>query len=140
MNSYGSYIKNYFFELPDGNSDGSGFGPPDYPSSPDGNQSLEKLKNKELGVTGGVGQVSSLTAVDGSAVYTSWADLTATILAIVNAEKISGTQSWIHTTYASNTGTTTAASTTIGADLSPNLGDHSITVLLLLLRKMRQVA
>lgn len=60
----------YFLRVPDGHPSGSGF-------AKTGNQSLERLAN---------GQIATLNAVDGSAAYHGWADLVATIRAIVNFE------------------------------------------------------
>ena len=60
----------YFLRLPDGHPSGSGF-------AETGNQSLERLAN---------GHIVTLTAIDGSAVYRGWADLVATVRAIVNYE------------------------------------------------------
>ncbi|HTD80638.1 MAG TPA: hypothetical protein VK723_00665 [Thermoplasmata archaeon] len=59
----------FYMRLPDGNSDGNGF-----PST--GFQSLEKLRD---------GLISSLSAVDGSTTYFSWADLYETVAAAINA-------------------------------------------------------
>jgi hypothetical protein len=61
----------YFLRIPDGHPSGSGF-------AETGNQSLERLAN---------GQIKTLTAVDGSAVYRGWADLVSTVRAIVNYER-----------------------------------------------------
>lgn len=74
---------NYFLRLPDGNLNGNGF-----PNN--NNESLKKLNQ---------GSISSIHAIDGSATYTGWSDLTNTIKAIINTEKITGTQSWIHTAH-----------------------------------------
>jgi hypothetical protein len=59
----------YALRLPDGNLDGNGF-----PAT--GNRSLTKLRS---------GAIGSLPAVDGSTTYTGWADLVATLRAIVTA-------------------------------------------------------
>ena len=90
---------NYFLRLPDGNGNGNGF-------SSTGNVSLEKLK------TGAIGSISALGSV--TATYTSWSDLTNTIQAIITAEKITGTQSWIY-----------AAHTINGSNTTFNPNDHS---------------
>jgi Fibronectin type III domain len=77
----------YFLRLPDGGSDGNGF-------VATGNKSLKKLK---------AGSITSLTSVDGANTYTGWADLTATLTAIINAEKGTVATTWL------NTGSTDAA-------------------------------
>lgn len=59
----------YYLRLPDGNGEGQGY-PPDYGS-------LARLQS---------GTVSSLRAVDGSATYTSWGDLVATLQALLALE------------------------------------------------------
>lgn len=94
---------NYFFRLPDGNALGQGF-------SSTGNVSLEKLKLGPGG--GGISSISALGST--AATYTSWSDLTNTIQAIINLEKITGTQSWIY-----------AAHTIDGTNSAYNPGDHS---------------
>ncbi len=71
---------NYFLRLPDGGLNGNGF-----PST--GNQSLQRFKN---------GQFSPMTAVDNTASYANWANLVATIKAIIIAEKITGRQGLIY--------------------------------------------
>jgi len=53
----------YFFRLPDGRRNGGGFAGHSY-------QSLRKLRSKHT---------ASISAVDGSATYVSWADLTSTV-------------------------------------------------------------
>ena len=83
---------NYFLRLPDGNGDGNGF-------SSTGNVSLEKLK------AGSISSISALGSV--AATYTGWSDLTNTIKAIINTEKVTGTQSWIYTAHTFD-GTNTA--------------------------------
>ena len=55
---------NYYLRLPDGNSDGRGYG----------SGSLDLLRN---------GTIASLTAVNASATYSSWGDLASTIRALV---------------------------------------------------------
>jgi hypothetical protein len=61
----------YFLHVPDGNPSGSGY-------QTTGNQSLERLA---------AGEIATLTAVDGSAVYRGWTDLVATVRAIVTEER-----------------------------------------------------
>jgi hypothetical protein len=73
-------IVNYFFRLPDGNMDGSGF-----PLT--GNVSLMKLRK---------GLISSITAVDSSTTYNGWGDLTQVILQIIMSEKLSNSQVWVN--------------------------------------------
>lgn len=82
---YGNTV-NYFLRLPDGNGDGNGF-----PIT--GNKSLQKLK---------LGTIASLTAIDNSATYTSWANLTTTIQQIILAEKGADNQVWIYTASLDN--------------------------------------
>lgn len=95
---------NYFLRLPDGNGNGSGF-------NNNGFQSLEKLRNGTITAMNVVGYTTSPPA-NGPAAYTyTWSQLTATIRQIILNEKITGTQSWVHT-----------ASTNTG---SYNTGDHS---------------
>lgn len=94
---------NYFLRLPDGSGNGAGF-----PST--GNQSLQRLKNNNI---------SSITAVDNSAVYTSWADLTNTIKAIINTEKITGRQGWIYSASLNTTNNSNPPNPTY------NINDHS---------------
>ncbi|MGB4844403.1 MAG: hypothetical protein WBP16_08055 [Ferruginibacter sp.] len=77
---YGNTV-NYFLRLPDGNGDGGGF-----PST--GDVSLEKLK---------ANTIPSITAVDNSATYTGWSDLTNTIQAIINIERGVDNQVWMYT-------------------------------------------
>jgi hypothetical protein len=60
----------YFPRLPDGNPDGTG-----YEST--GNQSLKRLRD---------GTIETMTAIDGSAVYSGWSDLVATLRALIVAE------------------------------------------------------
>ncbi len=59
--------ESYFFRLPDGRRDGMGFARHSY-------QSLRKLRRK---------RILSITAVDSSAAYTSWADLMSTVGAVI---------------------------------------------------------
>ncbi len=95
---------NYFLRLPDGNGNGNGF-------SNTGFQSLEKLRGGSITAMNVVGYTTSPPA-NGPAAYTyTWSQLTATIRQIILNEKITGTQSWVHTA-STNTGTY-------------NTGDHS---------------
>ena len=59
--------ESYFLRLPDGRRDGRGFARHSY-------QSLRKLRAKRM---------TSMSAVDGSAAYNSWADLVATVTALI---------------------------------------------------------
>lgn len=61
----------YFFRVPDGNPLGEGY-------FDTGFQSLKRLAN---------GDIPTMTAVDGSAIYRGWDDLVATMRAIVDAER-----------------------------------------------------
>jgi len=61
--------KSYFLRLPDGKRNGMGFASHDY-------QSLRKLRGKKIPV---------INAVDGSAAYNGWEDLTSTISNIIGA-------------------------------------------------------
>jgi len=90
---YKDHIINYFLRLPDGLS-GEGL-----PST--GNQSLQKLKE---------GKLTTLTAVDNSAVYNGWTDLTQTLKTLFTSERGNDEQVWINTH---------------SADLKYNEGDHS---------------
>jgi hypothetical protein len=60
----------YFLRLPDGSPEGDGY-------ADTGDQSLRRLAQ---------GQIRALTAIDGSASYARWIDLTATLRAIVDSE------------------------------------------------------
>ncbi len=84
----------YFLRLPDGNADGSGF-----PLT--GNTSIAKLKS---------GQITTLTAINGSATYRGWADLVTTVTALVKSQASGSVNVWLN-----------------GPDPSPttNPGDHS---------------
>lgn len=93
---------NYFLRLPDGSLNGSGF-----PGT--GNQSLQRLKNNNI----------PMTAVDNSATYTTWANLTTTIKAIINAEKITGRQGWIYSASLNTTNNSNPPNPTY------NFNDHS---------------
>jgi hypothetical protein len=61
----------YFLRLPDGHPSGSGF-----PGT--GHQSLERLAK---------GEISALSAIDGSAIYRGWNDLVTTIRAILDYDR-----------------------------------------------------
>jgi hypothetical protein len=77
---------NYFFRLPDGNTNGAG-----YPTT--GSQSLQRLN------TGAISTISVLNHTSAELSYTfTWASLVATIQAIINSEKITGQQAWLHST------------------------------------------
>ena len=79
---------NYFFGLPDGGS-GAGFGPT-------GLQSLQRLKSGAITAMNVVGYTTS-PPTSGPAAFTyTWAQLVATINAIIIAEKITGQQAWIY--------------------------------------------
>jgi hypothetical protein len=60
----------YFFRLPDGNLDGNGFSTHNF-------QSLSKLR---------LGQISTITAIDNSAIYPSWSDFYTTLQTIIVLE------------------------------------------------------
>jgi hypothetical protein len=68
--SYGSTVS-YFLRLPDGHPSGAGYGGTGW-------QSLRRL---------GEGQIGTLAAVDRSAAYRGWADLVATVRAIMTFER-----------------------------------------------------
>jgi hypothetical protein len=70
----------YFLRLPDGNYSGNG-----YPFN--NNESLQKLYN---------GTISGISAIDGSATYSSLSDLQTTLQAIVNAETTAGSSVVFH--------------------------------------------
>jgi len=82
---------NYFLRLPDGNLNGNGF-----PNN--NNQSLNKLRLGNIPSISTIG-INDVPALAPTATYVGWSDLTNTIKAIINAEKITGTQSWIHTAH-----------------------------------------
>ena len=89
---------NYFFRLPDGNTNGAG-----YPST--GSQSLQRLQ------TGAIPNMSVLGHTSAEASYTfTWSSLIATIRTIIYSERIPGAQAWLH-------------STSLNAAYNP--GDHS---------------
>lgn len=62
--------KSYFLRLPDGKRNGSGFTSHDH-------QSLRKLRGKKIAV---------VNAIDGSAAYNGWEDLTATVSTIIGSD------------------------------------------------------
>jgi len=66
--TYGPAVS-VFMRLPDGGVHGGGFPSTNY-------ETLEKLRD---------GQIASINAVDGSARYDGWSDLTSTLAAIINA-------------------------------------------------------
>jgi hypothetical protein len=68
--SYGNTVT-YFLRLPDGSPTGEGFEGTGY-------QSLQRLAS---------GDIASIAAVDGSAVYRGWTDLVSTVRAIVQFER-----------------------------------------------------
>ena len=94
---------NYFFNLPDGGGSGAG-------SSETGNQSLQRLKLNQITAMNVVGYTTS-PSTNGPAAFTyTWAQLVATINAIIIAEKITGQQAWIYSA---------------SLDAAYNPGDHS---------------
>jgi len=86
---------NYFLRLPDGDTDGSGF-----PNN--NNQSILKLRTGAISSISTIG-INDFPPLAPTATYTGWSDLTNTIKAIINFEKISGTQSWLHTAHDNTT-------------------------------------
>lgn len=95
---------NYFFNLPDGGGTGAG-------SGLTGNQSLQRLKNSPFQAMNVVGHTTSpATSGPPAFTYTTWAQLVATINAIIIAEKITGQQAWIYSA---------------SLDAAYNPGDHS---------------
>jgi LmbE family N-acetylglucosaminyl deacetylase len=62
--------KSYFLRLPDGKRNGAGFASHDY-------QSLRKLRGRKIPV---------VNAIDGSAAYNGWEDLTATVRSIIGSD------------------------------------------------------
>ena len=78
---------NYFFRLPDGGGAGNGF-----PLT--SNASLRKLK---------LGNIATLAAIDGSAVYTGWADLVTTVRRILTFERGTDNQVWVYKTSPNTT-------------------------------------
>jgi len=97
---------NYFLRLPDGNVNGLGF-----PNN--NNQSLNKLRTGVISSISTIG-INDLPPLAPAATYVGWSDLTNTIKAIINTEKITGTQSWIHTAH-----------TDISTPNGYNVNDHS---------------
>ncbi len=85
---------NYFLNLPDGSGNGAG-------NAITGYQSLQRLKE---------GLIPAINAVDGSATYNSWADLTQTLMQIINNERSGDSLVWVYTP---------------SLDLVANNGDHS---------------
>lgn len=65
--------ESYFFRLPDGQRNGIGFARHSY-------QSLRKLRRK---------RIASISAVDGSAAYTSWADVVSTVGSLIGESSAS---------------------------------------------------
>ena len=76
-----SKVKSYFLRLPDGKRDGAGFARRNY-------QSLRKLRG---------GRITAIAAVDGSASYSGWADLTNTVRELIERAPAVG-EITIHTT------------------------------------------
>jgi LmbE family N-acetylglucosaminyl deacetylase len=70
----------YFLRLPDGGTEGDGY-------AETGHQSLKRLAH---------GDISTFTAVDGSASYASWTDLTTTLRAIIDAERAQASATYLH--------------------------------------------
>jgi len=84
---------NYFLRLPDGNLDGLGF-------NNNNNQSLNRLRTGNIPTISTVGvSPPDIPIPQPQATYTGWSDLTNTIRAIIVAEKVTGTQSYIHTAH-----------------------------------------
>ncbi|MFZ1371210.1 MAG: T9SS type A sorting domain-containing protein, partial [Ferruginibacter sp.] len=82
---------NYFLRLPDGNLNGAGFQNNNY-------QSLLRLRTGAISTISTVGVNPPDNPIpQPQATYTSWDNLTTTIRAIILAEKVTGTQSFIHT-------------------------------------------
>jgi hypothetical protein len=94
---------NYFLRLPDGDLSGNGF-----PNN--NNQSLRKLRLGTIPSISTIGINDVPTPLAPTATYTGWSDLTNTIKAIINLEKVTGSQSYIHTA---------------NKDITYNVGDHS---------------
>jgi LmbE family N-acetylglucosaminyl deacetylase len=74
-------VKSYFLRLPDGKRDGAGFARRNY-------QSLRKLRGRKI---------TAIAAVDGSASYSGWEDLAATVGELMERRLVIG-QITIHTT------------------------------------------
>jgi len=88
---------NYFLRLPDGDLNGAGF-----PNN--NNQSLNKLRTGNIPSISTVGVSPANPPIpQPQATYTGWSDLTNTVRAIIVAERVTGTQSYIHTAH-TNTG------------------------------------
>ncbi len=88
---------NYFLRLPDGNLNGLGF-------ANNNNQSLNRLRTGNIPTISTVGVSPPYSPIpQPQATYTGWSDLTNTIRAIINAERVSGTQSFIHTAHTNTT-------------------------------------
>ena len=88
-------IVNYFFHLPDGKADGTGF-------SGTGNVSLKKLKQGIGG--GGISSISAVGHTSGEAAYTfTWTELKNTIYAIILTEKGTDLQVWLNTSSLNST-------------------------------------
>ncbi len=89
---------NYFLRLPDGDVGGLGF-----PNN--GNQSLRKLKNSTIPTNPQIAAINVIgntttPPTNGPAAFTyTWSQLVATIKQIITNEKITGTQSWLHTAH-----------------------------------------
>ncbi len=83
----------YFFRLPDGGVDGAG-----YPAT--GRQSLKRLYE---------GAIPAMTAIDGSATYTGWGDLTSTLRKLIDLERGTATNVWVNLP---------------DPDMTRNIGDH----------------
>ena len=90
---YGNTVS-YFLRLPDGDMEGGGY-------RTTGFQSLKRLHD---------GDISSIAAVDGSATYDGWADLTATLRQLVDRERGHAPIVWLNLP---------------DTDVSANKGDHS---------------
>jgi hypothetical protein len=81
---------NYFLRLPDGEKDGSGFGN-------NHNQSLHKLRNGTITTMNVVGNTAPPPPTPPAALTYTWTQLIATVKAIINLERVPGTQSWVFT-------------------------------------------
>jgi hypothetical protein len=91
--TYGPTVS-YFLRLPDGNMDGDG-----YDST--GLQSLRRLHE---------GAIQSITAIDASATYRGWDDLTRTLRDLIDRERGHATKVWVNVP---------------DTDVTKNPGDHS---------------
>ena len=83
----------YFFRLPDGGVNGAGY-------TNTGWQSLKRLHE---------GALPAMTAIDGSATYAGWADLTGTLRHLIDIERGAATNVWLNLP---------------DPDLEKNIGDH----------------